>query len=79
MWMVLARTASSYRRRHKGGEEGEDEEASGGAEDKDEGIGDGIEDEDEGRGAEGGEGEDGSVGAGGSPDGMLKDSVRKRT
>jgi len=61
-------TASSYRRRHKGEEEGEDEEASGGAED-----------EGEGRGAEEGEGEDGSIGAGGSPAGMSKDSVRKST
>ena len=65
VWIVLARTASSYRRRGVG-------EAGGGAEDEDEGIGGGADVDDEGRGLEGEEDEDGSVGAG-----VGKDSVRK--
>ena len=72
MWIVLARTASSYRRKGDGeaggGAEDEDGGIGGGAEDEDEGIVGGADDDDEGRGLEGEEDEDGSVRVGAEKD-----------
>ena len=76
MWIVLARTASSYRYKGDGeaggGAEDEDEGIGGGAEDEDEGIVRGADDDNEGRGPEGEEDEDGGVRVGAEKDSVWK-------